>query len=87
MNILEEANKITQGDRQADYGTPKDNYGHIAEIYNAIRGFKKASAEDIVYMMIATKLARQQNKSKRDNLIDLCGYTWVLGEVIGEPQK
>lgn len=80
-NILEEANKITQGDRQKDYGTPKENFEHIAEIFNSIRGFKKLSAEDVVYVMLAVKLSRHQNKKKRDNLVDIAGYTWVLSEV------
>lgn len=32
--------------------------------------------------MIATKLSRESFKHKRDNLVDLAGYTWVLNEII-----
>lgn len=81
MNILEEANKITSGQRRKDYGHPKENCTKIAKIYNAITG-QSLTAEDVVYVMIALKLARQQNKHKRDNLTDLAGYAWVLNEVI-----
>jgi len=81
MNILKEALKITSKDRREQYGNPKDNLQVIADIYNAIRG-DQLTPEDIAYVMIAVKLAREQHKHKEDNLIDLAGYAWVLNEVI-----
>jgi len=81
-NILEEANKITHGDRQKDYGSPKDNFEQVAKIFNSIRGYKRLNAEDVVYVLLSVKLAREQHKHKRDNMVDIAGYTWVLNEVV-----
>ena len=80
-NILEEANKITHADRRKMYGHPKDNFGHIAKISSAILG-KELSARDIVMIMFATKISREMHQSKRDNHVDLAGYSWVLNKVM-----
>lgn len=80
MNILEEANKITSGDRRQSYGNPKESCGHIAKIASAIL-LKKITPHDIVIILLALKLAREQYKPKRDNRVDIAGYAWVLNEV------
>lgn len=81
MNILEEANKITHEDRNYDYDTPINNFKQISDITTAILG-RYISPKDIAIIMIATKLSRESFKHKRDNLVDLAGYTWVLNEII-----
>jgi len=80
MNILEEANKITSGDRRQSYGDPRKNYEHIARIASAIIK-KDLTSADIVMILLALKLAREQHKPKRDNRVDIAGYAWVLDEV------
>lgn len=85
MNILEEANMITSQDRQKDYGNPKENFEHIAEVASAITG-KNFSAKEIVFVLIATKLCREKHKPKRDNRVDLAGYSWVLDVVEANKQ-
>jgi len=79
-NILEEANQITHADRQKMYGPPKNNMEHIAKVSSALLE-KNITSKDIVMIMIATKLCREQFKSKRDNLVDIAGYTWILDEL------
>jgi len=81
MNILEEALKITQEDRQNLYGKPKDNFEHIAKISSAILK-ETITAKQIVMIMFATKLSREMHTSKRDNHVDLAGYSWVLNQVM-----
>lgn len=81
MNLLEEANKITHEDRQKAYGKPHENFKQISDIVTAILG-RYISPRDIVLIMIATKLSRESYIHKRDNLVDLAGYSWVLNEVI-----
>ena len=80
-NILEEANKITHKDRNKDYDNPVNNFKQISEIYQAITG-KIIYPREIALLMIATKLSRESFKHKRDNLVDLAGYSWVLNELI-----
>lgn len=80
QNILQEANSIVRGDRQADYGDTVANFKHIANIASAIRK-KEFTAEDCCVVLIAVKLAREQFKHKRDNLVDLAGYTEILNQI------
>lgn len=76
-SILQEADSIVNGIRQADYSDPVDNFKHIAAIASAIRK-KGLTAEDCVVVLMAVKLARENYRHKRDNLVDLAGYTEIL---------
>lgn len=79
-SILSEAERIVNGDRQADYSDPVENFKHIAEIASAIMG-KDITAEECCIVMIAVKLARENYKHKRDNLVDLAGYVEILNRI------
>lgn len=79
-SILSEAEKIVNGERQADYSDPVANFKHIAEIASAIMG-KDITAEECCIVMIAVKLARENHKHKRDNLVDLAGYAEILHRI------
>jgi hypothetical protein len=76
-SILSEAERIVNGDRQADYSDPVENFKHIADIASAIRK-KELTSEDCAVVLMAVKLARENFKHKRDNLVDLAGYTEIL---------
>lgn len=75
-SILEEAQRIVHGERQTDYADPVINFKRISDIASAVRG-KDLDMLDCVTVLVATKLARQQNKHKRDNLVDLAGYAYI----------
>jgi len=81
MSVLTEADALVNGDRQADYDTPKRNFERIAIIASQMTG-KELTAVDCVKVLIATKLAREAFKHKRDNLVDAAGYIEVLDKVI-----
>jgi len=72
-SICQEAHRLTNGDRNADYGHPLDDFSHAAGIINAVLGLE-IMPEDIPTIMICIKLARQENRHKRDNLVDIAGY-------------
>lgn len=76
-SILQEAERIVNGDRQADYSDPVENFKRIATIASVLIG-KEITAKDCCKVMMAVKLAREANKHKRDNLVDLCGYNHIL---------
>ena len=78
--LLEEAEEIFSKSRESDYGSAYKNHKHIKEIYNSITG-QDISEEDVVMMMYSVKLSREQNKHKRDNLVDVIGYTFVLDKI------
>ncbi len=79
-SILSEAERIVNGERQADYSDPVENFKHIAEIASAIMG-KDITAEECCIVMIAVKLARENYRHKRDNLVDLAGYAEILNRI------
>ena len=89
-SILSEAERIVNGDRQADYSDPVKNFSHIASIASAIMG-KSVTAEECCIVMIAVKLARENYKHKRDNLVDLAGYVEILHRIkeheVEDPQN
>jgi len=81
-NLLEEALEITQGDRQADYGSPFENWLRTSEIFNAMTGLGLTPVQ-CVDMAIAMKLARLfKTPNHRDSMKDLAGYAWVRSEVV-----
>ncbi len=74
--ILDEAARITAGPRERDYDHPLPNHERIARLWNAHlanRGYDvHLTPEDVVWMMINLKQAREVFTPKRDNLTDVC---------------
>lgn len=86
MNILEEANKLVHGDRQADYGHPIDDFSRTAKMWSAILGCEVTPVQ-VGLCMCAVKISRQVNRPKRDNLVDLAGYAATVEMVIDEQKR
>jgi len=84
-SILSEAERIVNGDRQADYPDPVINFNRIASIASAIMA-KDITAEECCIVMIAVKLARENYRHKRDNLVDLAGYVEILHRIKESPR-
>jgi hypothetical protein len=83
MNVLQEADAITMGDRQRDYDHPLPNHQRIARLWNGYLDSRKdresdLTPEDVATMMILLKIARQVYTPRRDNLVDICGYARCL---------
>lgn len=88
-SILEEAKRITEGVRRAEYGAPSDDFARAAYMWTGILARKlrdgaSITAMDIPLCMIAIKLARQSHFHKRDNLVDIAGYARTAAMVAGE---
>lgn len=73
MNVLQEADKLVNGDRQDDYGHPWHDFSRTAQMWGAILGCE-VTPEQVGLCMMAVKISRQCNKPKADNLIDSAGY-------------
>lgn len=81
LTILQEAQNVVYGDRQADYGSATSNFQLIADYWNVTLGKKLSSPispKEVGLCMISLKMAREINKSKRDNLVDIAGYAGTL---------
>ena len=83
IDILSEAYRLTHDDRNKDYDEAVRNHVQIAEIASAILR-KDIEARDVAIIQIATKLSRESFKHKRDNLVDLAGYAYVLSKIEGD---
>lgn len=82
-DILDAAEKIVTGERQQTYGEPEDNFGTIAQMWEAYLGVP-ISAMDVSMMMVLLKVARVSGRpdlTTIDNFIDICGYAACGGEV------
>jgi len=87
-SILEEAARITSGDRQRDYGHPLVNFDRLASLWNSYLGIRQdttapINAVDTGFMMLLTKIARHVNTPKRDNIVDICGYARCIAQCEG----
>ena len=72
-DILEEALRITRGDRQASYGPPDQDFRRTAKMWSALKGVEFEPRE-VALFMIALKLSRETHQSKMDNWVDVAGY-------------
>ena len=82
--ILQEADRLVSDDRREDYGHPLDDFGRVTRMAHALWGRGPETEEEHAMYMILVKLARQVNRAKRDNLVDIAGYAKTLDLVISE---
>lgn len=77
--ILQEAARITSGDRQAQYGPPDQDFRRTAGMWSELfahmlRDGERFEPQHVAMAMIALKMSRQIHQKKRDNWTDLAGY-------------
>lgn len=87
MNVLEEADQITDGQRREDYGHPLDDFAKVQGMAKALWGRGPESEEEHALYMVFVKLAREQHTHKRDNIVDACGYLKTYQEIREERQR
>lgn len=74
MNILEEADKTINGERQDQYGSPEDSFALIANYWSVYLD-TFITPRDVARMMTLFKIARMHGqKESRDNWRDAIGY-------------
>lgn len=82
-DVLEEAIRITRGDRQAQYGPPDQDFRRTAGMWTAMFEHlmlpgSKFEPFHVAQAMIALKLSRLQHATKRDSVVDVAGYARCL---------
>lgn len=88
-DVLEEALRITSGDRQASYGPPDQDFQRTAAMWSALKGVP-FGAQEVAMFMIALKLSRHTHQRKRDNAVDIAGYArclWMCEEAARDRQE
>jgi hypothetical protein len=79
-SILQEADRLTNGDRNKAYGHPFDDYSKTVGAFNALTG-RNLTVEEGIIFMVCVKLSRETHAPKRDNRVDACGYMNCLQKV------
>lgn len=72
--LLAEANALVNGDRNATYGPPTQDFERTAAMWSAYKGVQ-FEAHDVAAMMALLKISRLHwSPKKRDSWVDLAGY-------------
>ena len=84
--ILQEAQELVFGPRQAIYGHPMDDFGRTARLWTAYLGPRApagVTAADVALMMCLLKMARlMESPDHRDSVTDLAGYAATYARVM-----
>jgi len=83
-SILLEAEKLTNGDRQNDYGHPYYDFKRTIGMINALFEHKlkePLTPTDFALIMNCCKMSREVNHPKRDNIVDGAGYWNCLDKI------
>lgn len=90
-SVLMEAEEIVNGARRGAYGHPENNFGRIADLWNAyLRGKPDGpmpiTPQDTALLMVLMKIARLlETPVHRDSVVDICGYAATV-EMLWEGQ-
>ncbi len=79
-DILDKAARITRGDRQAQYGPPDQDFRRTAGMWSALFEAKLKDGvtfepRDVALAMILLKCSRESHQRKKDNWVDIAGYS------------
>jgi len=88
--ILQEAYKIVNQDRQNTYGHPKDDYTKVTNIFQTLTE-KQLTLTEALLFMVSVKLARlktnlDQGHLHYDTLLDTIGYLTCIN-MIHQPES
>lgn len=72
-DVLDEAKRLTGGDRHDDYGDASVEFERVRKVWSALLGVEISLAM-VPILMIALKCCRQVHKPKRDGWVDIGGY-------------
>lgn len=77
MSWSDDAKKLVCGDRNTDYGPPRDDYVATAKMWSGFLSrqlTKEITPEQAILMMALLKVSRLGYKHKDDSAIDAHGY-------------
>lgn len=91
--IVEEALRITQGDRNDDYGPPLVDLGNIGRSWAATlsnhlgQEIPDIPAHVVALLMIQLKCIRYAHRPKHDSLVDMVGYALCVEQSRPDPSQ
>lgn len=84
--ILVSAFNLINGERQGDYGDPRESFERIARFWSVYLGHE-VSGKDVAMMMVLLKMSREMSGHKPDNLLDMAGYVGLAEYMEGEYEE
>ena len=89
QTVLSEAQDLIFGDREKDYGAPKDNLAIVARLWETYLEARLANCggagtfhltnKDVAMLLLLLKVARlSKSPNHRDSVIDAAGYIGLL---------
>lgn len=84
-SILQEADRIINGERRESYGGALDSFTRIAKLWEPIlEGVDDITAEHVALCLIQLKVARYLVGQQRDSIVDIAGYAGCLEKIAEE---
>jgi len=72
--VLADADQLVNGDRNAAYGPPTQDFARTAAMWSAYLGIE-VQAHDVAALMVMLKVSRiSWSPERRDSWVDLAGY-------------
>lgn len=82
-DVLAEAERIVNGDRDQQYGSPEDNFALIAKLWSDYLEVE-IKPHDVAALMMLLKVARvRREPTKRDHWVDIAGYAACGSDCVG----
>lgn len=79
--ILEEAHRLTHGERDKNYGTPYINHLRIAKMWSVVLGVEITPSQ-VALCMATVKIARLvETPDHLDSFVDGAAYISIAGEL------
>ena len=79
--ILDEAKRLTHGDRNKNYGTPYQNHLRIAKMWSVVLEQEITPAQ-VALCMATVKIARLvETPNHLDSFVDGAAYLSIAGEI------
>jgi hypothetical protein len=80
--ILEEAQKLIYGDRHEAYGPAGESFTRTGKIMGVLLKLDRdLTPQEVAIFFIVHKLNRESYNPKRDNRVDIAGYTALLDDL------
>jgi Domain of unknown function (DUF6378) len=85
-SVVVEAVKLVTRDRNKDYGSAADSFTRTGKAMGALLHLDRdLTPQEVAMFFIVHKLSRESFNPKRDNRVDIVGYTLLLDEIQETP--
>ena len=76
-NILQEADRLTAGEKRAAYGKVNKQLRVLADLWTVVIGTPITPLQ-VALCLLQLKVSREMHKHSRDNIVDMAGYARVI---------